>query len=588
MRLLATDLHLHLGQTVFIQGWVHACRSLGKVAFLIIKDRSGLIQVVIEDKSLVAEAEKWQPGTVCSVWGQLQISSCSMGCEIVRPRIEILSKVEEALPIDYYRPKMQAEIEHILDYRPLSLRNQEVAAVFKIQAELTHAFRLYMHDRVKAVEYFAPCILGASSEGGSEFFQLDYFGYPATLAQSSQLYKQMMVGVYERVFALMPFFRAEPSQTTRHLSEGKQFEFEMGFFSSWHELLDVQEGCIKFIVHHLEKECRAELDLLGNPLAKAPIGVAFPRLTFKEAQQLFYDRSGVDERNEPDLSPRAEKELCAWALEKHGTDFVFVIDWLESKRPFYAYPSDEMNGLTNTMDLLCAGTEISSGGQRRHTYESMCQGLVSKGMNPENFEDYLSIFKYGMPPHGGFGMGLERLTMTLLGLKNIRHASLFPSDPKRIASVRIKKKIFFGEESVRNEIVRLCKDHGIDYKHLVNQKGGNRGVKSIIVRGNKTKQNWMFVLFSEDKIDMKQVAKIVGEKCEFEDPALILERYGIQVGGVPPFGHLLGIPTYYEEGLSIFEGEIDCAVALVNEEATIFLPDLLKIVQPEIAAFRKV
>jgi nondiscriminating aspartyl-tRNA synthetase len=251
------------------------------------------------------------------------------------------------------------------------LRNRELTAAFRIQSEIAHAFRLFMHDKIGATEYFSPNIIGASSEGGAEFFSVDYFGHIATLAQSSQLYKQIMVGAHERVFALAPFFRAEPSHTPRHLSEGKQLEFEMGFFDHWHEILDIQEKAIKFIISYLHQYSKADLETLHQNIIKCPLDVPFPRLTFKEAQELYFQRTNVDERNEPDLSPAAERELCAWAAEKYNTDLVFVIDWKTEKRPFYAYPKEEDPTLTNTFDLICAGSEITSGGQRRHTYQSM-------------------------------------------------------------------------------------------------------------------------------------------------------------------------------------------------------------------------
>ncbi|MBI3900896.1 MAG: aspartate--tRNA(Asn) ligase, partial [Chlamydiia bacterium] len=432
-RILAKDLPLQKGEVVWVCGWLNNFRSLGKISFLLLRDRSGLIQVVIEKKEVLEKISSLQPGSILRIQGKVVPSSSSLQVEIIDPVIQVDNPIHEVPPIEYYRPEIPSDLEFILDNRPIALRNRQLQAVFKIQAEITHAFRLYMHDQIDAVEYFAPNLIGASSEGGAEFFNVDYFGYPATLAQSSQLYKQILVGVNERVFALMPFFRAEPSHTTRHLSEGKQFEFEMGFFQHWHEILDIQENCIKTIVQHLQAHCQRELEALQFPLIAAPMNVPFPRLTFQEAQELYYKRTGVDERNEPDLSPAAERELCRWAAEEKGTDLVFVVDWKLEKRPFYAYPQEENPSLTNTFDLLCAGTEITSGGQRRHTYESMLEGLRLKGMNPAHFTDYLSIFRYGMPVHGGFGMGLERLTMTLLRLKNIREASLFPSDTKRIA-----------------------------------------------------------------------------------------------------------------------------------------------------------
>src|SRR3990167_4439015 len=468
-RTLARELAQSLQKKVLVRGWMNNLRLMGKIAFLLLRDRTGLIQIVVEEKEDLEKLKSLQPGSILKVVGTPVESGSVYKVEIKDPQITIENGIYEAPPIEYYKPEIHNDLDFILDHRAISLRNRQIGAVFRIQAELAHAYGLYMHDVVKAHEYFAPNLIGASSEGGAEFFNVDYFGYTATLAQSSQLYKQMMVGVNERVFALMPFFRAEPSHTTRHVSEGKQFEFEMGFFNHWHEILDIQEGCIKFIVQYLHEHAKTEIEILKGSIIQAPANIPFPRLTFEKAQQLYFERTGIDERKEPDLSPAAEKELCSWAQETHGTDLVFIIDWHTAKRPFYAYPKDENPHLTNTFDLLCAGTEITSGGQRRHSYDSMLEGIRMKGMDPAYFEDYLSIFKYGMPPHGGFGMGLERLTMTILKLKNIREASLFPSDTKRIAGNRIRARIFFGGENIRNEIIRLLQQHKIQFEHMTHE-----------------------------------------------------------------------------------------------------------------------
>lgn len=599
-RILANELPSHIDQLVFLKGWLHTTRSMGKITFLILRDRSGLAQIVIEDKTLGKTIASLQPGSILSISGTVKANTqAELGVEVTCPEIQIEVPIKEVPPVEYYKPVIPSDLEHILDHRPISLRNRSIQAIFKIQAELTHAVRLFMHDQIGAVEYFAPNIIGASSEGGAEFFNVDYFGHTATLAQSSQLYKQIMVGVNERVFALMPFFRAEPSHTPRHLSEGKQFEFEMGFFEHWHEILDVQENCIKFIVQHLKKHCATELAILDNPLIDAPAEVPFPRLRFHEALQLYFERTGIDERHENDLSPAAERELCVWAKETYGTDLVFITDWLTSKRPFYSYPNDEKPELTNTFDLLCAGTEITSGGQRRHTFESMVEGIRAKGMDPANFEDYLSIFKHGMPVHGGFGMGFERLTMTLLRLRNIREASLFPSDPKRIASVKIKAKIFFGEENVRNEIIRLLRQHEVGFKHVAHEATPTcedsarvrntlleEGVKSLILKGKNSKKNYQFNLPSHAKIDMKMVAELVGEKCEFESPEIIQERFGLKIGSIPPFGHLLNLDTYFDESISTHvNAAFNCG--LLTESIVMNAQDLVRVVQPKVAAFSK-
>lgn len=599
-RALAKELGQFIEQKVWMRGWLNNLRSFGKLNFLLLRDRSGLAQIVIENKEELKKIADLQPGSILSVRGQVVSSpTAALKVEIIHPEITVENPIQDVPPVEYYKPEIPSDLDFILDHRPIALRNRQLQAVFRIQAEIAHAYRLFMHDTVQAVEYFAPNIIGASSEGGAEFFNVDYFGYTATLAQSSQLYKQIMVGVNERVFALMPFFRAEPSQTSRHLSEGKQLEFEMGFFQDWKEILDIQEKCIQFIVSYLHKHCQAEIETLDGSIIQAPENVPFPRLTFKEAQELYFQRTGVDERHEPDLSPAAERELCAWAREKFGTDLVFVIDWMTSKRPFYSYPKEGNPELTNTFDLLCAGTEITSGGQRRHTYDSMIEGIRMKGMDPANFGDYLSIFQYGMPPHGGFGMGLERLTMTLLKLKNIREASLFPSDPKRIAGNKIKAHIFFGGENIRNEIIRLCHQRKIEFQHLMHETTptsqdsarvrGTRleeGVKSIVLRGKSTKKNFQFNIPSHLKVDIKAASEAVGEKCEFEDPAIILERFGLQIGGVPPFGNLLNIETYYDE--QILQNEraaFNCG--LPTESIILSAKDLIALVDPKIGSFAK-
>lgn len=596
-RVLAEELSHHVQKQVMVRGWLNNIRALGKLTFVLLRDRTGLIQIVLENDQEIKKVSSLQPGSILRVVGKVSLAQDKL--EITHPAIEIEHPIHEVPPVDYYKPEIQSELDFILDHRPISLRNRELQAVFNIQAEIVHAFRLYMHDHVKAREYFAPNIIGASSEGGAEFFNVDYFGYPATLAQSSQLYKQIMVGVNERVFALMPFFRAEPSQTSRHLSEGKQFEFEMGFFDHWHDILEIQEGCMKFILAYLHQHAVKEIAILGGRIAQAPPHVPFPRLTFKEAQELYFKRTGIDERNEPDLSPAAERELCAWALQTHGTEFVFVTDWKTAKRPFYAAPQEEDPELTNTFDLLCAGTEITSGGQRRHTYESMLEGLRLKGMDPQNFTDYLSIFRYGMPPHGGFGMGLERITMTLLKLKNIREASLFPSDTKRIAGNRIKAHIFFGAENIRNEIIRLCHQHKIAFDHvkhaetlsseesaLVRKTPLEAGVKALILRGKSSKKNYQFNIPAHRKLDVKAASERVGEKCEFEDPALIEERFGLKVGGVPPFGNLLNIENYFDEGVKeSVKVAFNCGFAT---ESIILSPkDLALITDPQWGHFAK-
>ncbi len=560
-RTLIAELKNSKNKKVRIKGWLNTLRLLGKVSFAVLRDRTGFVQIVIQEKKLIKDIKNLQPGSVFEVEGEIsKTDQTDLGVEIVNPQIKILSKVETPLPVDYTKEKINADIDTILDYRTITLRNRQLQSIFRIQGEIAHAYRMYMHEVVGAYEYFGPNIIGASSEGGAEFFNVDYFGYTATLAQSSQLYKQIMVGVNERAFAILPSFRAENSNTVRHLTEFHQLEFEMGFFDTWHEIMDVEEGAIKYIVNHVKNSCKSDLEILGTESITVPKDKKFPRITFKEAQEIYFDRAGVDEREEDDLSPSAEKELCKYALEKFGTECIFITDWKTSKRPFYSYTKEDNPELTNTFDLLCAGTEITSGGQRHHTHSGMIQGIKSKDMDPADFTDYLQIFEFGMPPHGGFGIGLERLTTLILNLQNIRQASLFPSDPRRIASNRLRANIFFGGENIKNEIIRILKDKKIKFKHMTHEETPTsqdasrvrkttpeEGVKAIILKGKNTKKNYQVCVPSNFQINIKAVEKLVDEKCEFEKPETIKKRYGLIIGGVPPFGNLLGIKTYYDK-----------------------------------------
>ncbi|MBP9758971.1 aspartate--tRNA(Asn) ligase [Candidatus Dojkabacteria bacterium] len=599
-RRLSKELAQYKGKEVMIRGWLNNIRSLGKINFIIVRDRKGFVQVVVIEKSEYAKIKDLQPGSVLKITGKVQeTTQTDIGIELIDPKIEVEVPIKEVPPVEYTKPEIKADIETILDYRTISLRNRKIKAVFTIQAEIAYCYRKYMREVVDATEYFGPNIIGASSEGGSELFTVDYFDHKATLAQSSQLYKQVMVGVAERTFAIMPFFRAENSNTVRHLTEGKQCEFEMGFFESWHDVMDVLEGTIKSTVEHLNSHCAEELKTLEKEIVKAPKNVAFPRITFAEAQEIYFKRTGIDERKENDLSPAAEKDLCKYAREEFGTDCIFIIDWLTSKRPFYSYVNDENPELTNTFDLLCNGTEITSGGQRCHTYESLIAGLKRKGMDPEDFEDYLSIFKYGMPAHGGFGLGFERLTMTLLGLQNVREASLFPSDPKRIAGNRIKANVIFGAENLRNEIIRVLKANNMEYDFLKHEptptsqdsakvRGTkmSEGIKAIILRGKNSKKNYQFNVSANMKLDLKKVKEIVGEACEFEDPEIIKKRYGIVIGGVPPFGNLMGIETYFDKEIAKEKrSAFNCGMQ--EESIVMKSADLTTLVNPKIADFAK-
>lgn len=595
-RLISNELTNKVGEEVLVKGWLNAIRVLGKISFMVIRDRGGMVQVVLEDKIETDKVKNLQPGSIITVTGKVQeAKQAELGVEIVNPQVIVEIPVTTPLPVEYNKSELNAEMDTILDYRPLTLRNQKISAVFKIQATIVAAYREYLTNQ-GFTEFFGPNVIGASSEGGTELFTVNYFDQEAKLSQSAQLYKQMMVGVYERVFALMKCFRAEKSATRRHLTEATQFEFEMGFIEGFEDVMDMLENTVKFIVKSVNEKNSKELKTLGVESALAPEDVSFPRISFKDALELYYKRTGNDERHEIDLSPEAERELCKYAREEFGTDFIFVTHFLRKKTAFYAHPNEENPEVTNYFDLLCREAEIVSGGQRIHEHDMMEESLRLKGLNPDDFRDYLAIFKYGMPKHGGFGMGMERLTMLLLGLENIREATLFPSDTKRIASVSLKRKVISGSQLV-GKIKNVLDEAGVKYqyqKHApvktseeaaeVRGTKLQEGLKALILKGKKSGKNIMVCIPATEKINMEKLRELEGEAFEFERAEVIKEKYGVEVGGVPPFGYLIGLKTYYSESVkSQKQSNFNCGTR--EESLTVETEMLLKVIDGEVTWF---
>lgn len=591
-RTLINSLKENINKEVLIKGSINNIRDLGKIMFLLLQDRSGIVQIVIEDKDIIGSIKVLQPGSILAVLGTVEeTKSTLLGVEISKPQIEVLNPVKDVWPLDLTKKEVNASLETILDNRAISLRHQRYQAIFRIQAKIVQAYREFLINE-GFIEFFGPNIIGASSEGGTELFKVDYFDNDAMLSQSAQLYKQMLVGVYERVFALMKCFRAENSNTRRHLTEATQFEFEMGFIEDFTEVMDMLELIIKHIVEKVNNECKADLDILKVELAKAPKEVPFPRIDFKDALELVFKRTGVDERNEQDLSPMAEGELCKYAREEFGTDFIFIPHFLRKKTAFYAKPNENDPIVTNYFDLLCREVEIASGGQRINDYDELVESLKMKGLDPNNFTDYLSIFKYGMPKHGGFGMGMERLTMMLLGLENIREATLFPSDPKRIAGVRISSSVYHGKE-VMDEIIRRLTKNGITFKRVEHMEVStseesakvrgtdlSEGVKAIILRSKKTGKNIMVCVPADLKVDLKIIESLEKDKFEFESKEVIKDRYDLEVGSIPPLGNLLGLKVYFDK--RILEKDIAAFNCGTRTDSIIMAPkDLVRIISPE-------
>lgn len=432
-RVLISALPTKLGEKVIVAGWLHRIRDLKNFAFAIIRDRSGLVQAVLNPAQM-EQLNGLHLETVLRVEGTVVAKKSkdpnANEVEIQVETLEVLAPVTDILPVEINNPDLNVNLDTLLDNRVVTLRHIKQRAIFRVQAALVRGYRAYM-ERQGFTEIFFPVLSGAASEGGAEFFEVSYYDRKATLSQSAQLHKQITMGVYEGVYGLSYSFRAEKFGTSRHLTEFNQFEFELGFVDSIDELMEQEEGALREMLATVERECVEELKLLAVELP--PLGEHFPRMTLKQALETYKEGTGIDETQEPDLSPAAERWLSTeWAPKVHGSGFVFVTDWPTKKRPFYAKvdPADPKNTLT--FDLIGYGSEITSGGMRINRYDEQLQRIIDKGLNPADFEDYLMMHKFGIPPEGGFAIGLQRLTQNVLKLPNIKEATIFPRDVQRL------------------------------------------------------------------------------------------------------------------------------------------------------------
>ncbi len=427
-RTLISETISKVGETVLIQGTVSTVRNHGKIAFLDISDRTGTLQVVTAPQDLHPQDIVYVTGKVAARPEKLINPKLATGTvELQAEKVELVVKSAE-LPFDMGTETLDLQLPTLLDYRSLTLRHPHVKDIFKIQAAIFESFRSAAKE-LNCTEVFVPTISASSTEGGSEVFKVKYYDYETFLIQSPQLYKQMMVPVFERVFLSSHVYRAEPSITTRHLSEVIQMDCELGF-TDFPQLLDAFEFVGRTIFTKVASEHPDILEKFG--VATPLIPTQIPRLKMREAQQIIKDRTGVDHTNEPDLEPEDEREICRWAKETHNSDLVTVTHYPTKKRAFYTMPDPQDPEFTLSYDLLFRGVEILSGSQRINDHDQLVKVIKSRGMDPENFAMYLMAFKYGMPPEGGFSFGLERLTMLLLGLGNVREASLFPRDMERV------------------------------------------------------------------------------------------------------------------------------------------------------------
>ncbi len=435
MRTLARELKDNIGKEVTIQGWVHKKRLLGGLTFINIRDRSGLTQATIENKDEVEKLRGMQIGTVLSVTGKVfEESRAPGGAELRDPKIEVLVPVEETPTIEIDKPidHKSENQDTLFDNRVLNVRNLQEQKIFKVRAAANRYIREFLTEN-EFVEIQTPKLVPGATEGGAEVFKTDYFGQEATLAQSPQFYKQIMVGAYERVFEIGPAFRAEPSLTTRHMSEVTMLDIEMGFIDSHEDILKMTEKLFFAVLTRLYKENADDLKSLNAP--ELVLKEDFPRFTVAEVHDMYFKATKEDVRDEKDLIPAEERWICDHAKKNLGCEAVFVTEFPVEAMKFYHMVNPDNPKTVLWADLLFRGLEIATAPQREHNYDKLVKQIKAAGIDPEHpgFKFYLQAFKAGLPPHGGFGFGIDRLIQKTLGLGSVKEATLFPRDINRLA-----------------------------------------------------------------------------------------------------------------------------------------------------------
>ncbi len=417
------------GNTVKVNGAVHTIRDMGNVAFIILRKREGLVQCVFEEEITNFDLKDLKEADTVEVTGILTESEkAPEGIEIRLTEIKILSEPAEPMPLAIAKWKLSTSLEAKLNYRPIALRNIRERARFKIQEGIVRGFRDFLYKE-GFTEIHTPKIGAKSAEGGANVFKLDYFHRPAILQQSPQFYKQMMVGVYDRVFETAPVFRAEKHNTKRHLNEYTSLDFEMGYIDGFEDIMGMETGFLQYTMGLLKQDYERELKLLEIELPKTK---QIPAVRFDEIKRLVSEKYDRKIKNPFDLEPEEETLISRYAKEEWDADFVFVTHYPSKKRPFYAMDDPKDTTFTLSFDLLFRGMEITTGGQRIHEYRKLLEKMEARGMTGEGMEQYLSAFKHGMPPHGGLGIGMERLTMKLMNEDNVRETTLFPRDLSRL------------------------------------------------------------------------------------------------------------------------------------------------------------
>ena len=429
-RIWSTELAANAGQRVELAGWLHRFRQLAQVSFLIVRDGQGLAQVVVDDPAQMAELAALPTESVLRVRGTaVRVPAAPGGVEVHEPEVEVICVPVEPAPFELFRPTLNAQLPTILDHAAIALRHPRLRALHQVAAASAAGYRESLRAR-GFVEIFTPKLVASATEGGANVFTVDYFGRPAFLAQSPQFYKQIMVGVYERVFEIGPVFRAEPHDTPRHLNEYVSLDFEMGFVQDHTTVMAMLTDVLRGMLDAVRTQAGDALRRLELALPEVPTEI--PTIHFAEAQRLIEASTGERIQGEPDLAPTHERWLGEWARRTTGSEFVFVVGYPMRKRPFYTHPQPDRPEYSNSFDLLFRGLELVTGGQRLHRYQDYLAALGARGLAAEPFAGYLEAFAGGMPPHGGCALGLERWVARLAGVANVRETTLFPRDLNRL------------------------------------------------------------------------------------------------------------------------------------------------------------
>lgn len=433
-RTLTRDLAAHIGETVTIQGWLHKKRLLGGLNFLTVRDRSGIAQNLIENKDEIEKLRGLQIGTVVSFTGLVVADERAPGgAELHDVKVEVMVPVTDEPPIEIDKPisHKSENLDTLFEYRVLNVRNLQEQKIFKIRGSLTRYIREYLQDR-EFVEIDTPKLLAEATEGGAEVFKLDYFGKTATLAQSPQFYKQIMVGAFERVYEIGHSYRAEPSATTRHLTELTMLDIEMGFIEGHDEVLDTVADMTQSILKRVYSEHAADLKTLNAPELKLPEDGKIPRFTIAEIHDMYTKATKTEVTDEKDLTPDEERWISEYARKQLGTDLVYATNFPAVAGKFYHKFKDD--GTVAWGDLIFRGLELATVPLRENNYEKMIEQMTAAGLDVthEGFKYYLQAFKYGLPQHGGCGFGIDRLVQKTIGLANVKEATLFPRDINRL------------------------------------------------------------------------------------------------------------------------------------------------------------